>query len=423
MLYSMNNPPWRLRRLQPSAGGRWRSAGTNSPQGLFLSGLAPFLRKVGAASSRARVLLAAATLAVTASGCSLFGSSRPEPPPYPQVSDNSAYKPAWTTSIGKAMPGFRPAVVGDALWVASVDGRVRRLSRESGRIEQTFDVDEKLAAGVGSDGTMVVVVSRNGDVIALDDSGRRRWTVPLKGEVVTAPLVTDSAVVVRTVDGRIVALDRAGGTVKWTFQRTMPTLVLRQSSPLVPYGDTVFVGMPGARVMALDLRLGAPRWETVIATPRGATELERLVDIVGAPALATGEVCAVAYQGKLACLRTDDGRIVWTRDISSSSGLAVDGDTIVTVDGSDVIQALQRDGSTLWKQDGFVRRGLTAPVLLDGRVVFGDRFDNVSVLSQADGSPLARFELDGPPASTPVAAGDTIYFQTLGGDVAALPMR
>ena len=44
-------------RLQPSAGGRWRSAGTNSPQGLFVSGLTPLKRsallKGGAARGQA----------------------------------------------------------------------------------------------------------------------------------------------------------------------------------------------------------------------------------------------------------------------------------------------------------------------------------------------------------------------------------
>jgi outer membrane protein assembly factor BamB len=192
----------------------------------------------------------------------------------------------------------------------------------------------------------------------------------------------------------------------------------------VPYEDTVFVGMPGARVLALDLRLGAPRWETVIATPRGATELERLVDIAGSPALAKGQVCAVAYQGKLACLDGKDGRILWSRDISSASGLAVADDIVVTVDGSDVIQALKPTGDVVWKQDAFVRRGLTAPVVANQRVVFGDRYGNVNVLSLAAGSPLARIELGGKaPASTPVVVGDTVYLQTLGGTVAALPIR
>jgi outer membrane protein assembly factor BamB len=182
--------------------------------------------------------------------------------------------------------------------------------------------------------------------------------------------------------------------------------------------------MPGARVMALDLRLGAPRWETVIATPRGATELERLVDIAGSPALETGQICAVAYQGKLACLRTDDGRIEWTRDISSSSGLAVAGSTVVTVDGSDIIQALKPTGDASWKQDAFVRRGLAAPVIVGDRIFFADRFGSLNVLSLADGSPLARLSLSGgAPASAPVTADGVVYVQTLGGAVAAHSAR
>jgi len=369
---------------------------------------------------------ATAAALLVLSGCSLFGTSRPDPPPYPAVSAADALRTSWTGgSAGKVLPGFSPAVTADAVWVAAADGSVSRLSRQGGREELKVELKEKLAAGVGSDGSMVVVVSRDGDVIALDADGRRRWSVPLKGEVITAPLVAPTAVVVRTVDGRIVAIDRDGGSIRWTFQRTMPTLVLRQSSPMVlSGGDTVFVGMPGARVMALDLRLGAPRWETVMATPRGATELERLVDIAGSPALASGQICAVAYQGKLACLNTDDGRIVWTRDISSSSGLAVTGDTVVTVDGSDIVQAVRPAGDALWKQDGFVRRGITAPVIVNDRIFFGDRFGNLSVLSLADGSPVSRIPLNGgAPASAPVVVDDIVYVQTLGGAVAAFPAR
>ena len=375
-------------------------------------------------AARLSSMLVAVAVSLGVGGCSLFGSSRPEPPPYPATTQDRTYQPAWTAgSLGKALPGFSPAVTAQGIWVASADGTVRRLSRQTGRVEMQVQLPEKLGAGTGSDGTMVVVVSRIGEVIALDDTGRRRWSTPLKGEVITAPVVADSAVLVRTVDGRIVALDRDGGSIKWTFQRPMPTLILRQSAPLVVIEDTIYVGTPGAKVMALDLRLGAPRWESVIATPRGATELERLVDIVGAPVMGSGQVCAVAYQGKLACLRTDDGRIAWSRDISSSSGLAVAGDTVVTVDGSDVIQALKPTGDALWKQDGYVRRGLMAPVLLDGRVLFGDRFGNLSVLSLADGSSLARLDLDDAPSSAPVVAGDVAYVQTLGGAVVALALK
>lgn len=377
--------------------------------------------------SQMKTPLCAISVSVTLllAGCGLFGADRPDPPPYPAETDASALRAGWINgSIGKAERGFAPALVGDAVWVASADGTVSRLSKASGRSEFSVRLPEKLGAGVGADASLVVVVSRDGDVIALDGDGKRRWTTPLKGEVVTAPSVASGVVLVRTVDGRIVALDRGGGTIRWTWQRQIPTLTLRQSSPLVVRDDSIYAGLPSARVVALDLRLGAPRWETVIATPRGATELERLVDIVGSPALASDQICAVAYQGKLACLRTEDGRVGWSRDIASAAGLSVRNDIVVTVDGSDVIQSVRPTGDAAWKQDGYVRRGVTTPIVADDRVLFGDRFGSLSLLSLADGVTLARLPLDGTPfASPPMIVDGIAYAQTVGGTVAAVAIR
>ncbi|MGE3922230.1 MAG: outer membrane protein assembly factor BamB [Lautropia sp.] len=368
--------------------------------------------------SPVRAALAFAVGAAALGGCA---ADRPDPPPYPATSEQAAWRPSWNSAAGKGAPGFRPAVVGDAVWVAAADGNVRRLSKRTGRSELDVKLPARLGAGVGADEAIVVVVSRDGDVIALDRDGQQRWSTPLQGEVVTAPVVASSVIVVRTIDGRIVALDRDGGSVRWTWQRTLPTLTLRQSTPPVIRGDTVYAGMAGARVVAIDLRFGAPRWETVIATPRGTTELERLVDIVGAPALAADQICAIAYQGKLACLRTDDGRIAWSRDLASSSGLSLHGETVITVDASDVVQAVRPAGDPLWKQDGYVRRGLTAPAVDGERVLFGDRFGNLTALSLADGTPLARLTLDGTPfASAPAIVDGVAYAQTVGGTVAAI---
>ena len=47
---------------------------------------------------------------------------------------------------------------------------------------------------------------------------------------------------------------------------------------------------------------GAPIWEGIIATPKGATELERITDVLARPLiLQNGQLCAIAYQGKISC--------------------------------------------------------------------------------------------------------------------------
>jgi hypothetical protein len=185
------------------------------------------------------------------------------------------------------------------------------------------------------------------------------------------------------------------------------------------------VGLPNAKLVALDLRFGVPRWDVAIASSLGATELERLIDIVGAPVLMGTDLCAVAYQGRVACVRTTDGELAWSRALSSSVGIAADDRDLVIVDASEVIQLLRPGGGTVWRQDGYVRRGVSAPVIVpDKRLLFGDRFGNLSLLSMNDGQTLARIEIDDSALATPpLLAGDEAYVQTQEGTIAAIALR
>ncbi len=371
-----------------------------------------------------RSLLAALLATVlVAAGCA---TKRPDPPPYPQVSSPNQFRPQWTYGgLGRAVAGFAPAVVGDDIWAASEAGRITLVDAQSGRFKRRIDTGARLAAGVGSNGRLQVVVTRDGDVLAFDATGQRRWRSPLGAEVTTPPAVSDGAVAIRSVDGRILLLDAEDGTIRWTWrQQPFPVLTLRQSAPMVFDGDLLFAGLPGARLVALDLKLGAPRWEQIVATARGATELERLIDISGPPVLEDDRVCAIAYQGRLACLRRDDGRVVWTREVSSGYGMALVDERIATIDGSDRVVALKLGGDELWRQDAYVRRAMTRPVVVGDYVVFGDRAGSVHVLAANDGTPLARVSPDGKPiTAAAVLSQRTAYFQTAGGSLLALPLR
>ena len=368
----------------------------------------------------------AATIAVLASLLAACAASRPDPAPYPAVQPGTPLPLQWEYgSVGKALSGFTPAVVGDEVWAAAENGRITIVDRETGRYKRRIDVGTRLAAGIGSDGELQVVVSRDGEIIAYDGNGQRRWRAPLDAEVTTPPAVAGLSVAVRTVDGRVILLESEIGTIRWTWkQQPLPALTLRQSSPMVFDDDVLFVGLPGARLAALDLRLGAPRWEQTIATSRGATELERLIDIAGGPVIHDGRVCAIAYQGRLACLNESDGRTLWSRDVSSGAGVAIDNDLVVTIDGSDRILGIRYEGDELWRQDGYAWRAMTRPAVVGDYVVFGDRFGSISVLAASDGRPLARHSPDG----KAITAGALVvrrvaYFQTVGGSLVALPLR
>ena len=83
-----------------------------------------------------------------------------------------------------------------------------------------------------------------------------------------------------------------------------------------------------------------------------------------------------------------------------------------------------RNGGDLWKQDELHQRRLTAPVPVKDKLVLGDLQGYVHVLSQEDGSLLARVEVDDEPIeAAPVIYDDIVYVYTSGGKLAALTVE
>ena len=365
------------------------------------------------AFARVGVALASVVLA----GCGVFGTPKKPPEPLPAASGAVRITPLWRVSLGNASGiGFAPVAIGDAVWAASADGTVARIDLDSGRPSWRVSVGKPITAGVGTDGTTTVVAARDGTLIALDTEGRTRWTATVGSEMVTPPAVADGAVVLRTTDNRVLAFEADTGRRRWAFQRQNPPLVLRHSGGIAMVPGFAFVGMPGGRIVALSLANGAPRWDIALAQPRGATELERIADVVGSPLVIGREVCAVAYQGRVGCIDAAAGTLAWSREFSSPVGLDIDSRGVVTPDANDVVHAFERGGAPAWQQKSFARRRLSAPLIVSGGVVMGDLEGNVLVLARASGALAALGRTDGKPiVAPPTAVGSTVVVQTSAG--------
>jgi outer membrane protein assembly factor BamB len=135
-----------------------------------------------------------------------------------------------------------------------------------------------------------------------------RWKAQASTQVLSTPALGRGMVVVRSVDNHIAAYDEESGAQRWNLVRSEPPLTLHSAPGIVIAGPGIFVGLPGGRLLALAPENGAPRWEAAVGDPRGATELERIADISGVPVVAGSDICAVAYQGKVACLDMASGR-------------------------------------------------------------------------------------------------------------------
>ena len=184
-------------------------------------------------------------------------------------------------------------------------------------------------------------------------------------------------------------------------------------------GGDVVAGYPNGKLIALDIDTGQQTWEVTVSLPRGATELERIADVAGLPTVDGNNVCAGAYQGKVGCFDIASRNQIWSRDVSTSRTVAVDKKNVYIVDDTSAVQALDKaSGASVWKQDKLVNRRLTAPVILDGRVVVGDLDGYLHVLSPDNGELIGRLATDGTQVTSIVAIAGGIIVQTAGGTVA-----
>ncbi|MBI2778336.1 MAG: PQQ-binding-like beta-propeller repeat protein [Gammaproteobacteria bacterium] len=173
---------------------------------------------------------------------------------------------------------------------------------------------------------------------------------------------------------------------------------------------------------AFSLADGKAVWEVRIAAPQGRSELEQMVDVDADPVIMDDVVYAVSFQGRLAAVALDTGRLLWARDMSSFNNIAVDKDKIYVTDSESQVWALDRsNGVALWKQDKLRGRGLTAPAIHGDYVVAGDVEGYLHWLARDDGNFVARYRVnDAAITITPVVAGDTVYVRGKNGALSAI---
>jgi outer membrane protein assembly factor BamB len=382
-------------------------------------------------SSRLLSLLAAAGLLLT--GCATvsdaidsinpFASSAPKMAPLAPIKNTVDVNVLWSAGAGRAGDyTFTPAVVGNAVYVAGRDGAISKL--EQGKATWKINAGQALSAGVGASARMVVVGTPKGEVLAFAaEDGKPLWQAKVSSEVLAAPTVGDDGVAVKSGDNRVFLFDLSDGGRKWVYQRSTPPLSVRSAGAPVFSDRYVFVGFPGGKLVALALQNGAPVWEGTVALPKGATELDRVADVVAPPVIEGTQVCAAAFQGRVACFDLgQSGSMIWSRDISSAAGLALDGRYLFVTDERGAVHALDRlSGSSLWKQDKLLNRRVSGPAVRRGTVAVADAEGMVHFLSREDGSFVGRQKTDGTPVRAAVQQlGSGFLVQTIGGNVSAI---
>jgi outer membrane protein assembly factor BamB len=376
---------------------------------------------------RAATLLALLALA----GCSTLSSWIPTIPapsfgwfssskklgPLPEFKPVANPRIGWQFAVGKAAPGLEPAVTLDAVYPAATNGTIARVDPATGAAAWRVDAGKRLSAGAGADSTLVVVGTDKGDVLAFTVDGKPLWQVKVTSEVVSPPKVANGIVVVWSGDGRLFGLSAVDGKTRWVYQRSNPPLTVRNFAGGVITRGGLFVGTAGGKLLALDLATGTIGWEANVATPKGATELERIADVTSLPVLDEAQGCAVAYQGRVACFDLLRGTLNWSRDLSSLDGLVADARYVYLTDDRGAVHALDKTtGASAWKQDKLAERRPGGPQFVGAYVAVVDGEGFVHLLDRNDGSLVGRIATDGTSATAqPSRSGESAVWQSTGG--------
>lgn len=372
-------------------------------------------------------------LASLLGACSTMDKLNPFSPPAPKIKPAElvnfqptvSIKTQWQASVGKGEEyTLTPAVVGDSVYAASKSGTLARY--DSGREVWRINAGQILSGGVGADRQTVAVGTPKGEVLVFDSAdGKPKWKARASSAVLAAPAVGQGLVIARSGDSRIFAFEQAEGKRRWVYQRTIPALSLRTSVGVLMAGPGILAGFPGGRLVAISTANGAALWEISIAQPKGATELERVADISSTPVIDVRNACAVAFQGRAACIDMANGSNLWSREISSSAGLDIDSKAVYISDDSGTVQAFDRfTGASLWKQTALANRGLSRPIALGNHIAVGDAQGYIHILRRDDGAFAARMSTDGSAiVAEPQPTDNGFVVQTQGGNIYSLVLE
>ncbi len=334
----------------------------------------------------------------------------------------------WSISLGKSVNyAFRPILIGSDIYASSESGEIYRVDVASGKVIWRVTAPKGLSTGPGSDGNTLVVGSLKGDIYAFDtQTGEKKWDTSVGTEVLTEPLVAAGVVVIRTIDNRFIGLEASSGKRRWVSPKNPSVLSLRTSYSMSSINnEVIFTGFSGGQFGIMALSNGSTIWESLLAPPRGTSEIERLSDITAKPSLLGPRMCAVSYQGKIGCGDIKNARMAWTKDFSSFSGTTQSTDGVYAVNDKSYLGAFNANsGVELWRNEKLQWRDVGEPLAVGSSLIAGDSQGYLHLFAQSNGEIIGRVRVDSTGiAVAPIATQGLVIVQTKGGTLAAYKIQ
>jgi outer membrane protein assembly factor BamB len=272
-------------------------------------------------------------------------------------------------------------------------------------------------------GDHVFLASLNGEAFRLDrGTGERQWTYkslenPAPGEFLpgfkASPLVTDDTVYIGDEMGTFHAINRADGTKRWTFQAGEVDIV----SCATTYKDKVLFGSHDEKLYCLNQSDGSLVW---------AFKTEGMVNC--SPAVIEDFTFVTGCDGKLRTIDIRTGQqihlLVLGTYIIASPAIVGDMLYVGTADG-EVYAVDWRKNEIRWKFKDEQRtfRFHSSAAVTDEYVILGCQDKRLHCLDRQTGKIVWSFVTRGKVDSSPVVVGDRVFVGSDDGNLYGVTLR
>jgi len=301
----------------------------------------------------------------------------------------------WKDSVGNHNGADFDLVAFDEFLVAATsDGTIKKYESVSGKVIWEKNIGTNISVGLGGNLENLLIVSDDGYLWCLDETGDPIWKVLLSGEVFVSPIIHNSMIFVRIGNYEIVGIDVKEGVIQWRYNKPAPPLTLKKTSQLVLADDILYAGFPAGKLIAIHAESGGYLWTANVSKVKGVTEINRLNELVSIPVVNEGAIYAVSTNGNISSVDRRNGRIIWTRNLSSYKDIKFDGYDIFVTNKSDSVYSLDKNnGNTNWHLADLQYRKITSGVILGDYFVEADFDGFIHVIDSQSGSIVGRAQI------------------------------
>ncbi len=301
----------------------------------------------------------------------------------------------WITSVGNILsPNFGLAISGEDICISSPDGSIAKLNLFTGDMLWKILVPSKLSSGIATDGSTVIVISEDGEILAFNSDGKLKWIKRFEGGSSTPPIIGNDIVVIRTKNCHIQAFDINNGECLWKLSHPYNVSNVEIPSRMILLENFIITGIFGGKLLAINILNGDVKWEGQISDCSDSSYQDYLLDIIGTPNLINNLLCAFSLKGTVCCFDIfDRGRKIWTYELSKVLDISMDEDYVYLISENNIISALNStDGSIVWQNKELkAKKTLTNLSVIGNTLMVSDLTGHLYTLSSKDGAIKGSF--------------------------------